>query len=110
MISNISPRPASANFSRDDWKKAFLALEQVFQSFEWPDGDARFRQNRLIELLEGRQVGRVLASAVIENLLSRKVFTAGKSFYNLRIFVRFSGEQTDEATPDRYLHTTRQRW
>ena len=92
-----------------DLQRALDALDFVFQDEEMPEGDL-FRQSRLLERLHERGISRALGLALIEDLLARGVFHAGKSFYNLKIFVRFDGQQTDHATADRYLHTTRERW
>jgi hypothetical protein len=91
-------------------QRALDALDFVFQDEELPPGDLRLRQSRLLERLHERGINRTLGLALIEDLLTRGVFHAGKSFYNLKIFVRFDGQQTDRATADRYLHTTRERW
>ena len=97
-------------FNHADLQRAIDALDFVFQDEEMPPGDLRLRQGRLLERLHERGINRTLGLALIEDLLTRGVFHAGKSFYNLKIFVRLDGQQTDRATADRYLHTTRERW
>ena len=115
-IGSRSPIPARADaavgprFNHADLQRALDALDFVFQDEEMPRGELRLRQSRLLERLHARGISRTLGLALVEDLLTRGVFHAGKSFYNLRIFVRFDGQQTDHATADRYLHTTRERW
>jgi hypothetical protein len=52
----------------------------------------------------------MLTLAIIEDLIARGVLREGESFVDLRIFVALSGRQTDEVTPNRYLHTTYEKW
>jgi len=97
-------------FNHADLQRALDALDFVLQDEDMPTGDFRFRQSYLLERLHERGISRALGLALIDDLLKGGVFRAGKSFYNLTIFVRFNGQQTDQATADRYLHTTRERW
>jgi hypothetical protein len=100
----------TTDVSADELERALQALDWVFLDDEWPEGEVRCRQNTLIERLRERDIPRAHARALIEALLARGVFRAGKSFVNLNIFVGFDGTQTDTVTPNRYLHTTRERW
>ena len=97
-------------FNHPDLQRALDALDFVFQDEEMPPGDLRLRQSRLLARLHERGISHTLGLALIEDLLTRGVFHAGKSFYNLKVFVRLDGQQADRATADRYLHTTRERW
>jgi hypothetical protein len=91
-------------------ERALHALDDVFQDEEMPEGDVRVQQNNLVERLRERHITRALALALIDDLIARGVFRAGEPFVDLNIVVRFSGEQTDWITPNRYLHTTRECW
>jgi hypothetical protein len=97
-------------FSKDDLDHALNALDLIFQDEEMPAGKAKFRQSEIVERLRERNITPALALALIDDLLRRKVFSAGSSIVKLRIFTRFDGRMTDEVTPDRYLHTTRKQW
>jgi hypothetical protein len=97
-------------FTPADLDRALQALDLIFQEQQWPQGEARFRQLRLVGLLREQGISRALALAVIEDLLARGVFRAGESFLDLKITVRFDGHQTDQVTPDRYLHPLPERW
>lgn len=110
MSSSTQPRKEDFAWSEDDWQRAGQALRLVFEDERWPAGAVRFRQNRLIEKLQEAGVGCNLALSLIDRLVARKVFRAGKPFWNLQICVRFDGRQTDTATPDRWLTTSCQRW
>ena len=109
-MSRTSQIPAVSPWSEGDWERVFHALQQVFEDQDWAKEEVRFQQNRLIEHLRQRGIGRALALALIEDLLARKVFRAGESFVDLKIFVGFDGRQTDESRPNRYLLTTRESW
>jgi len=102
--------PTGLVFSAGDLERAFSALDQLFQDQDMPEREIRFRQSKLVEGLRERGISRALATALIQELLTLGVFSEGKSFLNLDIFVRFDGIQEDHATPDRYLLTTAQRW
>jgi hypothetical protein len=102
--------PAITAWSEGDGERAFHALQQVFDDLDWAEPGIRLRQNRLVEELRQRGIGRALAAALIEDLLARKVFRGGASFVDLNTFVRLDGYQTDTSTPNRFLHTTRDSW
>jgi hypothetical protein len=110
MSATTQPREKDFAWSEDDWQRAGQALRLVFEDERWPAGPVRFRQNRLIEKLREAGVGCNLALSLIDRLVARKVFRAGKRSWDLQIFVRLDGRQTDTATPDRLLTTSRQRW
>jgi hypothetical protein len=110
-MSAITPSiPAVCPWSEGDWERAFRALQQVFEDQDWAEEEIRFKQNQIIEHLRQRGIGRALALALIEDLVAHQVFRAGASFVDLKIFVRFDDCQTDEATPNRFLHCTRESW
>src|SRR5262249_23260647 len=102
--------PAISAWSEGDGERAFHALQQVFDDLDWAEPEIRLRQNRLVEALRQRGIGRALAAALIEDLLARKVFPAPASFVDLNTFVRFDDYQSDTITPNRFLHTTRDSW
>ena len=102
--------PAISAWSEGDGERAFHALQQVLDDLDWAEPEIRLRQNRLVEELRQRGVGRALVVALIEDLVARKVFRAGASFVDLNTFVRLDGYQTDSITPNRFLHTTRDSW
>src|SRR5437773_5791018 len=89
-------------FNHADSQRAIDALDLVFQDEEMPPGDLRLRQSRLLARLHERGISHRLGLALIEDLLTRGVFHAGKAFYNLKVFVRLDGQQADRATADRY--------
>jgi hypothetical protein len=110
MSPTTPPRTKDFAWSEDDWQRADQALRLVFEDERWPAGEVRFRQITLIEKLREAGVGCNLAQSLIDRLVARKVFRAGKRSWDLQIFVRLDGRQTDTATPDRLLTTSRQRW
>jgi hypothetical protein len=102
--------PAFTAWSEGDRERAFHGLQQVFDDLDWAEPEIRLRQNRLVEELRQRGIGRALAEANIEDLVACKVCRAGTSFVDLNIFVRLDGSQTDTVTPSRFLHVTRDSW
>jgi hypothetical protein len=112
-LSPEATRPTASGpiFSFGDLRRALDTLDLVLQDEEWPEGDARFRQNTVVELLREKGITRALSIALLDDLIARDVFREGKTFHDLQIFVPLGGgPQTDRATPNRYLHTTRDRW
>jgi hypothetical protein len=86
------------------------SIQEVFDDLDWAEPELRLQQNRLVDELRRRGIGRPLAVALIEDLLAHKVFHAGAPFVDLTIFVRLDGCQTDIVTPNRFLHPTRDSW
>jgi hypothetical protein len=110
-MSRIIQQPtADLAWSQDDWDRADQALNRVFEDQDWPADEVEIRQNLLIEHLGQAGISRALARSLIDRLLARGVFLAGKSFCELRAFVRFDGQQTATSTPNRLLITSLQRW
>jgi hypothetical protein len=97
-------------FSPADLGRALHALDQEFQDHEWLEGEARFAQNTLVERLRERGITRALGLALIDDLLGRSVFRAGLAFLDLDFVAPLDGRQTDRVIPNRFLHTTRERW
>jgi hypothetical protein len=69
--------PAISAWSEGDGERAFHALQQVFDDLDWAEQEVRLRQNRLVEELRQRGIGRALAAALIEDLLARKGLARG---------------------------------
>jgi hypothetical protein len=107
-ISQMTPQPE--RFLQEEILAATQVLDDLIQDHEWPQGEPRCSQNNLVEELRQRGINRALALAVIEQLLADGVFTAGAELSERTTFVGFDGRQSDEARPDRYLHTSRARW
>src|SRR5262249_13319129 len=110
MSRTSSQIPAVSSWSQGGWEGVFNALQKGFEEQGWAEEEGRFQQKGLIEHLRQHGIGRDLALGPISALLVRKVFRAGESFVDLKICVRFDGRQSDEVTPNRYLHTTRESW
>jgi hypothetical protein len=102
--------PANFTCSAEDWRRAYTTLEHILQDQDWTKDELCLRHNTLIEAFRAHGIARSLALALLEQHLVRGVFREGKSFFDLRVFVRFDGQQTDDATPNRFLLTTRERW
>jgi hypothetical protein len=107
-----APVDVPANFTcrREDWQRALTVLEHILHDEDWTKAELGLRQNLLIEHFQAHGVGRTLVLALLDDLLAREVFRAGKSFVDLRTFVRFDGLESGEVIPNRFLHTTRERW
>jgi hypothetical protein len=88
--------PSDPVFHETDLNGAVETLNRVFLDQDWEQGEAKFQQNTLVQLLRTRDVPRTLALATINDLIARGVLQEGKSFWDLNIFVRFDGKQTDE--------------
>src|SRR5215471_3951035 len=101
--------PTNFTCSRKDWQRACITLEHILQDEAWTTDELRLRQNRLIDQLREQGIGQTLALALVEDLLARNIFRTGHAFVDLRTFVRFDGLETGEVTPNRFLHTTRER-
>jgi len=109
-LKKLPIAPSNLVIDENDLNRALETLNLVFQDQDWGEGETKFRQNTIVELMRTRGVPRMLTLAIIEDLMARGVLREGESFVDLRIFVALSGRQTDEAMPNRYLHTTYAKW
>lgn len=98
-------------------RRALEALDHDVGGDRWPEDEqgrpnreGRISKRRLSDRLRQQGVNRMLAGALLRDLVARRVIRLGKAFKHMTIFVSFAGEHQDRAVADRYLHLNRRRW
>jgi hypothetical protein len=106
------PTPVSGPlFTEADFDHALDVLDLLLQDQDLPTGEIKFKQSELINALRERGITVALAKALVENLITRRVFREGKTFYHLHDLTRLDGVTLPGShQKDRYLHTTREEW
>ena len=107
----VTDPPLDQIFTAAELDQAITAMDQIMQEFALGKDERRFRQSQMMELLYRRGISPMLAHAAIEDVIARKVFRVGNNTpANLKTTTWFDGQTETEVTPDRYLHTSHDRW
>jgi hypothetical protein len=72
--------------------EALAALNLVMQNVRWPQGEAEFLENELVEQMRKRSIPRALTIATLNALASQGVFRRDGTMFKLRIITYLSGK------------------